>query len=87
MFKIFSFFSGAGFLDLGFEKTPGFTIVFANEIQKDFAYAYQYSRQQMGINPPKYGLCQEDIKQFLLDPQKLQKLKWQMRDERAMGGE
>lgn len=32
---IFSFFSGAGFLDLGFE-TSGFEVVFANEINKEF---------------------------------------------------
>ena len=33
--KIFSFFSGAGFLDLGFEK-EGYEIVFVNEFNEDF---------------------------------------------------
>ncbi|MFW5886796.1 MAG: DNA cytosine methyltransferase [Bacteroidota bacterium] len=36
---IISFFSGGGFLDMGFEKA-GFEIVFSNEIDKDFAQFY-----------------------------------------------
>ncbi|MBQ4614815.1 MAG: DNA cytosine methyltransferase [Akkermansia sp.] len=39
--RVFSFFSGAGFLDLGFEKS-GVDVVFANEIYGDFAYCYRY---------------------------------------------
>ena len=61
--KIFSFFSGAGFLDLGFEYS-NYSIVFANEINKDFAKAYKYSRMNMKIPFPKYGLHQEDIRIF-----------------------
>ena len=38
--KILSFFSGGGFLDMGFEKA-GFEIVFSNEIDKDFAQFYK----------------------------------------------
>ena len=41
--KIFSFFSGSGFLDLGFE-TNGFDIEFVNEFHPAFMKAYQYSR-------------------------------------------
>jgi DNA (cytosine-5)-methyltransferase 1 len=37
---IMSFFSGGGFLDIGFEKA-GFDIVFSNEIDKDFAQFYK----------------------------------------------
>ncbi|MGP5190439.1 DNA cytosine methyltransferase, partial [Vreelandella alkaliphila] len=44
---IFSFFSGSGFLDLGFEKA-GFDIVFVNELDKSFINAYEYSRRRMG---------------------------------------
>lgn len=33
---IFLFFAGAGFLDLGFEKTKGFETVFVNEQEKDW---------------------------------------------------
>ncbi len=58
---IFSFFSGAGFLDLGFEGTKGFTIDFANEINSDFVRAYQYSREKLGFNPPTYGIDIDNI--------------------------
>lgn len=37
---ILSFFSGGGFLDMGFEKA-GFDIVFSNEIDEDFARFYK----------------------------------------------
>lgn len=37
---ILSFFSGGGFLDMGFEKA-GFDIVFSNEIDEDFAQFYK----------------------------------------------
>jgi DNA (cytosine-5)-methyltransferase 1 len=37
---ILSFFSGGGFLDMGFEKA-GFEIVFSNEIDEDFAQFYK----------------------------------------------
>ncbi|MCG3367226.1 DNA cytosine methyltransferase, partial [Neisseria meningitidis] len=40
---IFSFFSGAGFLDLGFELS-GFDIAFVNEVHPPFLEAYKYSR-------------------------------------------
>ena len=33
--EVYSFFSGAGFLDLGFEEA-GFDIVFVNEFNKQF---------------------------------------------------
>ena len=46
--KIFSFFSGSGFLDLGFEKN-GFEIVFVNEFHPAFMKAYKYSRKKMKI--------------------------------------
>lgn len=46
--KIFSFFSGSGFLDLGFE-TNGFDIEFVNEFYPAFINAYKYSRKKNGI--------------------------------------
>lgn len=58
--NIFSFFSGGGFLDLGFEN-ENFNVVFANEIHKPFLEAYSYSRKKMGILAPKYGLSNTDI--------------------------
>lgn len=57
---IFSFFSGAGFLDLGFEKA-GFEVVYVNEFHPPFLEAYKYSRQEMSIAAPRYGYFQGDI--------------------------
>ncbi len=57
---IFSFFSGAGFLDLGFEKA-GFQIAYVNEVHKPFLDAYKYSRRKMGTPPPLYGYFEGDI--------------------------
>ncbi len=82
--KVFSFFSGAGFLDLGFENT-GFDVVFANEICSDFAYCYRYAREQMGIPSPKYGLANDDICGYLYDNTKQKVLKEQVRKERKDG--
>lgn len=63
-FKIFSFFSGSGFLDLGFEKN-GFNIKFVNEYSKAFIDAYQYSRKKIGTNPAQYGYWNTDINEYL----------------------
>lgn len=52
--SIFSFFSGAGFLDLGF-ATSGFNIVYVNEIFPPFMAAYRYSREMMKLSLPEYG--------------------------------
>lgn len=52
--KIFSFFAGSGFLDLGFELN-GFDIVYVNEIYSPFMQAYRYSRECLKIAAPKYG--------------------------------
>lgn len=62
--KIFSFFSGSGFLDLGFE-TNGFDIEFVNEFHPAFMEAYKYSREQMGLRKPEYGYFNGDINDFL----------------------
>ena len=52
--KIFSFFAGIGFLDLGFEMA-GFDIAYVNEIEPSFLGGYQYSRRQMNLSQPEYG--------------------------------
>ncbi len=62
--KIFSFFSGSGFLDLGFEMN-GFDVEFVNEFHPAFLNAYKYSRKKMGIRLPKYGYYNGDINVFL----------------------
>lgn len=61
---IFSFFSGSGFLDLGFEN-EGYEVAFVNEISPSFLSAYKYSRTKMGIPTPKYGYFNLDINDFL----------------------
>lgn len=62
--KIFSFFSGSGFLDLGFEKN-GYDIDLVNEYHSPFMTAYKYSREKMGLRKPKYGYFNIDINEFL----------------------
>lgn len=62
--KIFSFFSGSGFLDLGFELN-GFSIELVNEFSPAFINAYKYSRKQMGLATPKYGYSNIDVNEYL----------------------
>jgi DNA (cytosine-5)-methyltransferase 1 len=62
--SIFSFFSGSGFLDLGFEKS-NFTICFVNEIKASFLKAYIYSRTKLDLPPPKYGYSDLSIEEYL----------------------
>ncbi|MBQ7252482.1 MAG: DNA cytosine methyltransferase [Kiritimatiellae bacterium] len=61
---MFSFFTGAGFLDLGFEAC-GFIPLAANEIDANFARVYRYSREKMGLKLPKFGLQEESVTDFL----------------------
>lgn len=60
---IFSFFSGSGFLDLGFNNS-GFDIRFVNEFYKPFLEAYKYSRSVMFEEDPIYGYHQCSIDEF-----------------------
>lgn len=62
--KLFSFFSGCGFLDLGFEKS-GYEVVLVNELCKSFLNAYQYSRSCIGSSGPLFGYWNTDINHFL----------------------
>lgn len=64
--NIFSFFSGSGFLDLGFEESQ-FSIKFVNEFLPAFMNAYQYSRKQMHLDLPEFGYQNTDINVFLND--------------------
>ncbi|QHI71122.1 DNA cytosine methyltransferase [Aminipila terrae] len=61
---IFSFYSGVGMLDLGFQEA-GFDIVFVNEYKKEFLDSYQYARRNRYPNPPRFGYHVGDINQFL----------------------
>jgi DNA (cytosine-5)-methyltransferase 1 len=66
-YKLFSFFSGAGFLDLGFEN-EGFDVVYANECHAPFLEAYKYSRQQLKIEEPEHGYYDSSITDFITAP-------------------
>jgi site-specific DNA-cytosine methylase len=61
--KLFSFFSGAGFLDLGFE-TQGFSIAFVNEYLPAFLNAYRHSRKSLKIAEPEHGYYGGSITDF-----------------------
>ncbi|MEZ8148222.1 DNA cytosine methyltransferase [Enterovibrio norvegicus] len=61
---IFSFFSGSGFLDLGFERS-GFDVCFVNEFHKPFLDAYIHSRKKMELHEPKYGHFLGSIEDFV----------------------
>jgi DNA (cytosine-5)-methyltransferase 1 len=63
---IYSFFSGAGFLDLGFERTNGFDVLFVNEYHEPFMDVYRHSRKLLGIKEPAFGYSIEDINAFLV---------------------
>ena len=65
MIKVYSFFSGIGFLDFGFEKA-GFNIVFVNEINKNFLEAYKFARQNIAV-PPVHGYSDKSADVFLND--------------------
>jgi DNA (cytosine-5)-methyltransferase 1 len=62
---IFSFFAGAGFLDLGFETTEGFETVFVNEYYKPFMEVYKASRKELKIKQPIFGYSTDDVCAFL----------------------
>lgn len=62
---IFSFFSGAGFLDLGFELSGHYDILFVNEYHKAFMDTYQYARKKMNIPVPEFGFHLGDVTQYL----------------------
>ncbi|WP_088890511.1 DNA cytosine methyltransferase [Leptolyngbya ohadii] len=57
---LFSFFSGSGFLDLGFE-TNGFEVAYVNEIHRPFQDAYKYSRNLLNLPHAKYGYYSDDV--------------------------
>lgn len=67
---IFSFFSGAGFLDLGFEA-EGFELAYVNEIHQPFLNAYKHSRIKLGLPPPRYGYHHGSITELLSDTSKV----------------
>lgn len=57
---IFSFFAGAGFLDLGFEDL-GYEIAYVNEYHAPFLDAYRHSRSILGHVEPRFGYDRRSI--------------------------
>jgi DNA (cytosine-5)-methyltransferase 1 len=62
--NIFSFFSGVGFLDLGFESS-GYKTVFVNEYHQPFLEAYKHARKHLHIEEPENGYLAGDIQQLV----------------------
>lgn len=81
---IFSFFSGAGFLDLGFELS-GFSILLANDINTPFISSHQFSREQLKIPFPTFGYSNDDIRVFLHGNERIS-LKYWIRKARQDSG-
>jgi DNA (cytosine-5)-methyltransferase 1 len=71
--KLYSFFSGAGFLDLGFEMDGRYQVQFVNEYCLPFVQTYRFSRVNMGISEPTYGYSTMDIS-WMLQPEKYKKI-------------
>lgn len=80
---IFSFFSGGGFLDLGFEDA-GFEVVLVNEIHAPFMSAYKHSRKVLGHPEPRFGHDETSIDSFLA-PKKLARLVDAIKELRSEG--
>ena len=84
-FDIFSFFSGCGMLDLGFEKA-GFNIVQVNEYFKPFLEAYRYSRKQMKMRAPKYGYDNFDVNEYLKEGPAEENLSKNVKEDKNIKG-
>lgn len=80
-YGIFSFFTGAGFLDLGFEDA-GFVPMMANEIDKNFSRVYRYSHEQMKRLMPKFDLQTGDVCAYLESDAKKRELHKQICEAR-----
>ena len=61
---VFSFFSGAGLLDLAFEDS-GFETLAMSELSESFTRAYFYSRKRLGRQLPKFGVKTCTVDWFL----------------------
>jgi DNA (cytosine-5)-methyltransferase 1 len=62
---IFSFFAGAGFLDLGFEQSGHYETLFVNEYHKAFMDIYEASRKSLKIKQPMFAPQIADISENL----------------------
>ena len=60
----FSFFSGIGLLDLGFENV-GYKNLYANEFHKPFIEGYKHSRKILKIEKPLFGYSEDNVEIIL----------------------
>jgi DNA (cytosine-5)-methyltransferase 1 len=81
--QIFSFFSGAGFLDLGFES-KGFEVATANEVYEPFAAAYSKAREGMNAPSPYLGVDVSSIDSYF-EKKKIANLRAQLREVKRAG--
>jgi len=80
---IFSFFSGSGFLDLGFEKN-GYEVVFVNEYHAPFVDAYKHSRKKLNIASPRFGYSECSIED--IEHEKIKSSMLQLKNEGRLTG-
>lgn len=66
--RLFSFFSGLGLLDLGFED-EGFRVSYVNETHNPFLSAYKYVRRKLSIDEPEFGYFDRSITDLLCGQQ------------------
>ena len=81
--SVFSFFSGIGFLDLGFESA-GYEVVYSNEVWPEFARGYIEARKKLNITPPKYGMDVRSIDDLLI-PEHFERIGKMIANERTGG--
>jgi len=61
---LFSFFSGIGMLDLGFED-EGYEIALVNEFHSPFLEGYKFARERLNYANPVFGYFGNDVIDFL----------------------
>ena len=81
---VFSFFSGLGFLDLGFED-QGFNVEFVNEFHPPFLSAYKHARERLDYDLPKYGYLEGSIEKILEDPKRSKEFDSHLAKSRKQG--
>ena len=69
-------------MDLGFELSGHYNVVYVNEFHKAFNDVYKYARSKMGIESPIYGHHVEDITKIIGSPE-LDELKQQVSQSKA----
>ncbi len=60
-------------------------MAFVNEFDPEFMRAYQYARENMGIDPPEYGYYNGDVNVFLTDAERRDELSRNMEAIRVQG--